>query len=82
MRNLRDAIFYLKMNVLQNFHTCISVPVIYLFSKYVACCAATVLPCTQLYHFFLSSSNYGLNPHLRNILCLNFFNSNLDRFKL
>ena len=52
MRNLRDAIFYLKMNVLQNFHTCISVPVIYLFSKYVACCAATVLPCTQLYQFF------------------------------
>ena len=28
MRNLRDTIFYMKMNALQDFHTCISVPLI------------------------------------------------------
>ena len=26
MRNLRDNIFHMKANVLQNFHICISVP--------------------------------------------------------
>ena len=26
MRNLRDTIFYMKSNVLQDFHICISVP--------------------------------------------------------
>ena len=26
MRNLRDTIFYMKTNVLQDFHICISVP--------------------------------------------------------
>ena len=36
MRNLRDTIFYMKMNVLQGFHFCISVPlrISYLSSEY------------------------------------------------
>ena len=73
MRNLRDAIFYLKMNVLQNFHTCISVPVIYLFSKYVACCAATVLPCTQLYHFFFEFKQLRFKSTLAQYVVFEFF---------
>ena len=28
MHNLRDTIFYMKTNVLQDFHICISVPLI------------------------------------------------------
>ena len=31
MRNLRDAIFYMKEDVLQDFHICISVPLTSLF---------------------------------------------------
>ena len=31
MRNLRDTIFYMKKNVLQDFDTCISVPLSYIY---------------------------------------------------
>ena len=33
MRNLRGTIFYMKTNVLQDFHICISVPLKIMFSK-------------------------------------------------
>ena len=37
MRNLRDTIFYMKTNVLQDFHICISVP---LMENFIVCAAA------------------------------------------
>ena len=34
MRNLRDSVFYMKTNVLQNFNICISVPLMLEVNKF------------------------------------------------
>ena len=77
MRNLCDTVFYIKMNVLQNFHVCISVPSsVRVWTKWFSVRVQLQSLCfTQVHNiciagfFIMAAFFYNIYRPLENIQC-------------